>query len=151
MAGHSTLRRNGRAEKIRGDYAPEEISQLKAIGGTIIKVRNEMNVSTKDMATYLNITEQAYIDIEQGIRRLSIYKLSIVARVLGQPMAYFLGKNPKKSGIRTDSFEFLTPDTMELSRNFCNIENIALAATIKLLVQILAEMPTLVPKMENNS
>ncbi len=138
---NSPVKCTGRAQKVRGDLPPEELHQLQTIGKRICELRHEMNITSQDMGRMLNVTKSTYCHMEKGDRRLSIYHLSIICGILGQPLKYFLDADPERIGPRTDSFDFLNADTMELARNFNRIDNIALQATIKLLVQIIVETP----------
>lgn len=103
-----------------GRRAPSDYGDM--IGQRIRTARDLKGFTQKQLATALDITFQQVQKYEAGTNRISASALFDVARILGQPIAYFYGKSgeePQPTFSREElslirQFRSLQPEQQEL-------------------------------------
>lgn len=69
------------------------------IGETIKKFREEANLSRKEVAKVLNISESGYIHYEKGDNEPKFEYIMTMAKLFNKSIAEFFGEEPLKSDI----------------------------------------------------
>lgn len=109
----------------------------KFIGGKIYSLRLAKGLSRQQLAEVIGVTHQQLQKYEKGSNRLSVGRLSLIAKALGRTISYFY------EGIENEGAEEMVTQhqrmCIEVSRNFMKIENTehqnAVNALIKSLIK----------------
>lgn len=66
----------------------------KWLGVRLYQARIEEGVLISTLTDMLGISEEAYLDVEAGIRRLSAFEIARLARALNRPIPWFFDQSP---------------------------------------------------------
>jgi len=69
---------------------------MKILGERIKELRKSRNLLQKQLAEVLNVTSDAIIRFESGVRRPSLDNLIILADYFGVSLDYLVGRTDKK-------------------------------------------------------
>lgn len=66
----------------------------KRLGARLHQARIEEGVLISTLTDMLGISEEAYLDVEAGIKRLSAFEVARLARTLNRPISWFFDQSP---------------------------------------------------------
>jgi len=66
----------------------------KRLGARLNQARIEEGVLISTLTDMLGISEEAYLDVEAGIKRISAFEVARLARALNRPISWLFDQSP---------------------------------------------------------
>ena len=115
----------------------KRIKTSREIGEKVKKKRRELGISQEELAEILGVTYQQVQRYENGMNKLNVENIQVIADALDAPVSYFFG-NGKKDLVSEGSAGYLPLDESKLLGYFRRIK----AKKLKSLVFQVAKLAT---------
>lgn len=106
-----------------------KITTTAEIGAKIKKRRRELKISQEELAEILDVTYQQIQRYENGVNKLNVENIQVIAEALSVPLSYFF-ETLAKADISEDSSHYLTAEESRLLRHFRKIKRDSLKNTV---------------------
>lgn len=100
----------------------------KTVGNNIQSLRATLGLSRQQLADKIGVTHQQLQKYEQGINRMSVGRLVLIAEALKEPLSYFVGDVIADHSVHRKL-------VIQVSRNFAQIKNKAVQEAIAHLIK----------------
>lgn len=99
----------------------KKIKTSREIGGKVKKKRRELGISQEELAERLGVTYQQVQRYENGMNKLNVENIQVVADALNVPVSYFFG-NGRKEMVSEELTPYLPVDESKLLAYFKRIK-----------------------------
>lgn len=105
-------------------------------GVRVQELRLALGLSRQQLAVKIGVTHQQLQKYEKGTNRITIGRLSAIAKALGEPVTYFIDDADANNESVASHHQRMA---IEVSRNFMRIKSVVNQYAVNQLVKTLAE------------
>ena len=99
-----------------------KIKTSREIGGMVKKRRREIRMSQEELSVRLGVTNQQVQRYENGMNKLNVENIQVIANALDVPVSYFFGNGRNEKNIVSEKFtSYLPVDESKLLGHFRKI------------------------------